>query len=239
MAHDSVKALTFDMYCTTHNTHSVKPTLKEKVDLPDQVLDDFLRTWRDMKIDFSRKLTLCDETTGEERENYVTWWTLMERAFDYAAEFYGVDISDTDREEVVNAYDHLEPYEPSWESFERMQEAGYDLYILSNGNYDMLRRLAENTGQMEHLDGLISGEDVRVFKPHPDIYLNALNHLDYDIDEIMMTASHAWDCSGGANVGMQTAFINRRGMPKETFTDPNPEFDIEVDSFEELADELC
>jgi len=31
----------------------------------------------------------------------------------------------------------------------------------------------------------------------------------------------------------------RRGMPKETFTDPNPEFDIEVESFEELADELC
>lgn len=234
-----IEALCFDMYCTTHNTHSVKDTLREKVDLPDKLLDQFMRTWRDSKIDFSRKVTLMDEDESEDRENYVTWWTLMERAFDYATEYYELDISEAEREEVIDAYNHLEPYEPSWESFERMQDAGYDLYILSNGNYDMLRRLAENTGQMEHLDGLISGEDVRVFKPHPAIYKNALNSLECDLDEIMMTASHAWDCAAGANVGMKTAFINRRHMPIEPLGLENTNFDLEVRSFEELADTLC
>lgn len=76
---DSVEALCFDMYCTTHDTHSVKRTLREIVDLPDEVLDEFLRRWRDAKIDFSRKITLLDESDRDRRERYTTWWTLMIR----------------------------------------------------------------------------------------------------------------------------------------------------------------
>jgi 2-haloacid dehalogenase len=87
--------------------------------------------WRETKIDPSRKIALMDETSGSEQENYVTWWELMTRALDYALEYYGIDLDEETREEVIDAYDHLDPYEPSWESFERLQEAGYELYILS------------------------------------------------------------------------------------------------------------
>ena len=87
--------------------------------------------WRETKIDPSRKIALMDETSGSKRENYVTWWELMTRALDYALEYYGIDLDEETREEVIDAYDHLDPYEPSWESFERLQEAGYELYILS------------------------------------------------------------------------------------------------------------
>lgn len=79
----------------------------------------------------------------------------------------------------------------------------------------MLERLAENTGQLDYLDGLISGEEVGTFKPHPAVYTNALNHVDCGMDDLLMVASHSWDVSGGANVGMRTAFVNRRHVPIE------------------------
>ena len=179
-----------------------------------------------------------DETSSSKRENYVTWWELMTRALNYALEYYGIDLDEETREEVIDAYDHLDPYEPSWESFERLQEAGYELYILSNGNYDMLDRLAGNTGQDEYLDGLISGEEARAFKPHPAIYETAIDTLDRDPEELLMVASHSWDTAGAANVGTHTAFVNRRHLPVEPLGVENTEFDLTVKSFEELADEL-
>ena len=233
-----IEALCFDMYCTTHDTHSVTRALREVTDRPDAVLDQASYLWRETKIDLSRKVALMDETEGSERANYVTWWELMTRALDYALEYYGIDLDAEAREDVIEAYDHLDPYEPSWDSFERLQEAGYDLYVLSNGNYDMLDRLASNTGQDEYLDGLISGEEVEVFKPHPAIYEHAMDRLDRDPEELLMVASHSWDTAGAANVGMQTAFVNRRHLPVEPLGVENTDFDLTVESFGELADEL-
>jgi hypothetical protein len=34
-----VEALCFDMYCTTHDTHSVTAALREATDRPDEVID--------------------------------------------------------------------------------------------------------------------------------------------------------------------------------------------------------
>ena len=233
-----VEALCFDMYCTTHDTHSVTAALREATDRPDEVIDEVFHLWRETKIDPSRKIALMDETSGSKRENYVTWWELMTRALDYALEYYGIDLDEETREEVIDAYDHLDPYEPSWESFERQQEAGYEPYILSNGNYDMLDRLAGNTGQDEYLDGLISGKEARAFKPHPAIYETAIDTLDRDPEELLMVASHSWDTAGAANVGIHTAFVNRRHLPVEPLGVENTAFDLTVESFEELADEL-
>ena len=233
-----VEALCFDMYCTTHDTHSVTAALREATDRPDEVIDEVFHLWRETKIDPSRKIALMDETSGSEWENYVTWWELMTRALDYALEYYGIDLDEETREEVIDAYDHLDPYEPSWESFERLQEAGYELYILSNGNYGMLDRLAGNTGQDEYLDGLISGKEARAFKPHPAIYETAIDTLDRDPEELLMVASHSWDTAGAANVGIHTAFVNRWHLPVEPLGVENTAFDLTVESFEELADEL-
>lgn len=59
------------------------------------------------------------------------------------------------------------------------------------------------------------------------------------MDDLLMVASHSWDVSGGANVGMRTAFINRRHVPIEPLGSEVTDFDMEVHSFEELADRLC
>jgi 2-haloacid dehalogenase len=102
----------------------------------------------------------------------------------------------------------------------------------------MLDRLASNTGQDEYLNGLISGEEARAFKPHPAIYETAIDSLDRDPEQLLMVASHSWDTAGAANVGMQSAFVNRRHLPVEPLGAENTDFDLEVESFKELADEL-
>ena len=53
-----------------------------------------------------------------------------------------------------------------------------------------------------------------------------------------MVASHSWDTAGAANVGIHTAFVNRRHLPVEPLSVENTAFDLTVESFAELADEL-
>ncbi|PSP40480.1 hypothetical protein BRC68_17645 [Halobacteriales archaeon QH_6_64_20] len=88
------------------------------------------------------------------------------------------------------------------------------------------------------MDGLISGKEARAFKPHPAIYETAIDTLDRDPEELLMVASHSWDTAGAANVGIHTAFVNRRHLPVEPLGVENTAFDLTVESFEELADEL-
>lgn len=71
-----VEALCFDMYCTTHDTHSVKAALRRATDRPEEVIDRVSHLWRETKIDLSRKIALMDETGDQKGKNYVTWWEL-------------------------------------------------------------------------------------------------------------------------------------------------------------------
>lgn len=53
------------------------------------------------------------------------------------------------------------------ESFERLRDAGYDLYVLSNGNYDILERLPAGFVRVE----MVVGVDDRLTAFLVDVYV--------------------------------------------------------------------
>ncbi|MFB6302908.1 MAG: haloacid dehalogenase type II [Haloferacaceae archaeon] len=223
------EALCFDVYGSTHDQYSepVIDALEEEAGTPTPIAEEMAEMWVQHQLRYSFEVTLMDE--------YDTWWNLTDAALDYVLDYYGVDATDETRATIMETYEHLEPYE-SWDPFDRLREAGYDLYILSDGNPEMLETLAANTGMDAYLDGIVSAHEVRAFKPAPEVYANMLNHVDREIDECRMVATHLFDAAGAANAGMKTAFVDRYNVPARRI---GFEPDLAVPTYERLADELA
>lgn len=223
------EVLCFDVYGSTHNQYSepVLDALAAETGVSIPVADDIAREWIQRELRYTFEVTLMDA--------YDTAWNLTEAALSYTLESYGLDADEETTAAIMAAYEHLEPFE-SWDPLDRLQAAGHDLYILSNGDPEMLETLATNTGMDEHLDGIVSAQEVRAYKPSPEVYTNIQSHVDREIEECRMVATHLFDLAGAANAGMQTAFVDRYDVPARRL-DFEP--DLTVPTYEQLADELA
>ena len=91
-------------------------------------------------------------------------------------------------------------------------------------------------------DALISCEMIGSYKTRPEAYRTAAKWLAIEPAEIMMVACHNFDLRGARACGYRSAFVRRpaewgpAGPPDPT---PDPDHDIVVDNFAELADKLA
>lgn len=221
------EALCFDVYGSTHNQHSTPvERIREVTGVPDPVAEHVSRRWAAEQLRYSFEVTMMGE--------YETWWTLAERALRHALAYHGLEVTSEELETILEAYQHLEPYE-AWAPFERLA-AEYDLYILSDGNPEMLETLASNTGFDDYLTGVVSAHGVRAYKPRPEVYEQLAAVVDGELSDCGMVATHQFDVAGATNAGMEGLFVNRFGEPTGRL---GFEPDLTVGSYAELADALC
>lgn len=221
------EALCFDVYGSTHDQHSSPVRrLVEVAGVAEPVARRVSRHWADQQLRYSYEVTMTDR--------YRTWWSLADAALEHALDYHGIALTEGERETVLAAYRHLEPYE-DWTPFERLGER-FALYVLSDGNPEMLETLAANTGFDEHLDGIVSAHAVRAYKPRAEVYTQMDEHVPGGVGDCSMVATHRFDVAGAMAVGMEGTFVNRFGEPTERL---GVEPDRTVGSYAELADELC
>jgi 2-haloacid dehalogenase len=210
-------ALCFDMYGTLCDTSSVTRRLGEVLDVSGVLTDAIDETWRRKQLQYSYQ--------AAQMNAYEPFWEVTAKALDYALAAYGLDPGDDARERIREAYDHLSPYPDAARTLERLGDAGYTVTVLSNGNPEMLGRLADNAGLTPHLDDVISADEVTTFKPDPAVYENAARRLGADIGACRLVSANAWDVAGAGNAGMGVAWVNRRRDPPETIG-PAPETEV-------------
>ena len=85
--------------------------------------------------------------------------------------------------------------------------------ILSNGSPDMLEPLVRHSGLA--LDAVLSVDEVRVFKPAPEVYELAVRRLGVAKERIGFVSSNGWDAAGAKSFGFQVFWLNRSGAPAE------------------------
>jgi 2-haloacid dehalogenase len=200
--------LCFDMYGTLCDTSSVRDRLGAELDVADRLVAAVDETWRRKQLQYSYQSAQMDE--------YELFWELTARALDYALTAYDLDPEPETRDRIRSAYDHLDPYPEAAATLDRLSDAGHDVVVLSNGNPEMLSRLASNAGLEAHLDRVVSADGVRTFKPDPAVYAHAAETLDRPIGECRLVSANAWDVAGAGNAGMATTWINRHRDPPET-----------------------
>jgi 2-haloacid dehalogenase len=71
------------------------------------------------------------------------------------------------------------------------------------------------SGLGDIFEGLLSTDQVKVFKPDPQAYAMGIKAFDLDREEILFVAHGGWDAAGAKIFGYPTYWVNRLNLPPE------------------------
>ena len=197
------KAVVFDAYGTLFDVHSAVGRHMAQVG-PDAAR--FSEIWRTKQLEYSWVLSLAGR--------YEPFWTLTERALDYAlARFPSIDRSL--RPQLLEAYRTLDAYPEVQATLRAVRARGLRTGILSNGDPGMLNAAVDSAGLAGDLDAVLSVDAARVFKTSPHTYALVLQAFSVNADEVVFVSSNRWDIAGAAAFGFTPVWVNRLGLPDE------------------------
>jgi len=212
-------AFVFDAYGTLFDVHAAIGRLRSAAG-PDA--DRFSEIWRTKQLEYAWTLTLAGR--------YVDFWTLTERALDYAfARFPSVDKAL--KPGLLEAYLALDAFPDARALLRVLKARGHATAILSNGTPKMVAAAAAAADVAGDLDAILSVDAVRVYKPRREVYALVTEHFKLAPGDVVFVSSNRWDIMGAAAFGFRTAWINRTRMPAEY----GPAPDVVLDSLEGLT----
>jgi len=138
-------------------------------------------------------------------------------------------------DEILAVYHELDVFGDVRDGIERLREGGYDCYVVSNGDPEMLASMVEHADIGDLIVDTISADEIRTFKPAAELYRHAAARTGTPIDEVVHVTAGWFDVMGARHAGMQGVRVDRKGLPWEPF-DGEPDYTVE--SFHELAEAL-
>lgn len=190
-------------------------------DLDDARAGDLVRMWQ-RHVDERQRDVLAG------RSPYTDGTAIDRNAAERVAAEAGVGDPDAVRALAACAQ-RLEPWPDSVSGLERIASR-LPVVGLSNASRPALTRINAHAGLRWHQ--VLSAEDVRGYKPHPDVYRLAVADAGLAPERLLMVAAHAWDLRGARAVGMRTAYVERPvGDPPR----PTDDFDLSAKGLDDLA----
>jgi 2-haloacid dehalogenase len=198
-----VSAFVFDAYGTLFDVHAAIGRHRDAAG-PDA--DRFSEIWRTKQLEYTWTLTLAG--------HYEDFWTLTERALDFAfARVPSVDRSL--RAKLLEAYLTLNTFPDARPALAALKAQGLRLAILSNGTPRMLDAAVQAAGLSDQFDSVLSIDSLRQYKPLPKVYSLATDAFGLKPADIAFVSSNRWDVMGAVSCGFQTYWVNRAGVPDE------------------------
>lgn len=209
-----VDTVTFDSFTTLVDVRSsTRRALERYLDDPEPVAS----LWRFRAVDYRMVATFVDD--------YATYYETTEQALRYALAANDVDLDEEAIEDVVSVFLDLDPFDDVRPAMAALSDAGYDLYVLSNGNPEVLEAMVEACDIDDLLVDTISADEILAYKPDARIYEHAAARTDTPIDRIAHVATPWYDVYGAMYAGMQAVWVNRTGAPWDEF-DGDPDLTV-------------
>ena len=198
-----IGACVFDAYGTLFDVAAAAARCRDA--LGDKA-DRLAAVWRTKQLEYTWLRSLMGE--------YVEFWKITGDGLDYAMAALGIKDNKL-RQRLMDIYMRLDAYPEVKNVLKRLKKAGIKTAVLSNGSPKMLAAAVRNAGIGKLLDGVISVDPIRIYKPHPRVYRLAVTGLRVRAGRICFMSSNAWDATGAANFGFRVVWVNRFGQPKE------------------------
>jgi 2-haloacid dehalogenase len=193
-----VRGLVFDAYGTLFDVHSIGIDCESLFPGKGAQLSHL---WRTTQLEYTWLRSLMGR--------YAEFESITRDALGIACRTLGLELLQSDAEKLMQGYRRLNPFPEVSNALAALRD--YKMAILSNGSPAMLNALIEHAGLSRTFHAVISVDEVKVFKPHPDVYRLAAGHLDLAIHEIGFVSSNFWDIAGATSFGFRTFWINRKG----------------------------
>ena len=118
-------------------------------------------------------------------------------------------IGDPEVATVLGAFRELDPHPDVEPALRLLHDAGVPAVTLTNGSDEVVSALLRRAGLDGYLTANLSVDAVRRWKPAPEPYRYAADHLGVDPSRLALIAAHGWDCAGAARAGLRTGWIPR------------------------------
>jgi 2-haloacid dehalogenase len=191
------EAFVFDAYGTLYDVYSVAARCESCFPGKGAQLSQL---WRAKQLEYTWQRSLM--------QRYVPFSTVTREALAYSCEVLKLELSVAQMEGLMGEYLSLSPYP---DVAAALQQLKTKKAILSNGSPDMLQPLVKNSGFA--FDAVLSVDELRIFKPAPQVYELAVTRLGVAKDRIGFVSSNCWDALGAKSFGFSVYWINRLQAP--------------------------
>jgi 2-haloacid dehalogenase len=193
----------FDAYGTLFDVHAAIARHRAAAG-PDA--DRFSEIWRLKQLEYAWTFTLAG--------HYTDFWMLTERALDYAFDRLP-SVSPALRGKLLDAYLTLDAFADARAALTELKARGLRIAILSNGTPHMLETAVQASGIAPLCDAVLSVDEVRMYKPRPEVYALVTRRFGVEPGEVVFVSSNRWDIMGAASFGFRAVWVNRAQMPPE------------------------
>jgi 2-haloacid dehalogenase len=197
------RAFVFDAYGTLFDVHAA---IARHRDAAGPEADRFSEIWRTKQLEYAWLLSAAG--------HYVDFWTLTERALDYA--FARVPAVDRAlRAALLEAYFKLDAFPDARAALTALKAKGMRTAILSNGNPRMLEGAVVAGGIGADLDAVLSVDAIRIYKPRREVYALVTEAFKLAPADVAFVSSNRWDVMGATAFGFRCVWVNRANAPEE------------------------
>ncbi|HEU5116267.1 MAG TPA: haloacid dehalogenase type II [Isosphaeraceae bacterium] len=221
-------ALAFDVYGTLLDLNALLKPVGAALGDPDQA-HAFLSAWRRTQIEYAIRRAAM--------RTYEDFPTCSRQALDFTNRSLRAGLSEQDQQKLLDAQNHLPAYPDAAGGLESLKSAGLHLLAFSNGPRKVLEPLLDQAGLLSRFDGLVSADEVKTFKPAPEVYEHLVQSAQRPKAEVWLISSNPWDVLGARFAGLRTAWVRR--SEDEVFDPWELEPELTVSSINELAPALC
>lgn len=195
-------ALVFDAYGTLFDVHAVVQRCESF--WPGQGVP-LSQLWRAKQLEWTWQRSLM--------RRYVPFLQLTRDALGYACEALALACDESQAAALMDEYRRLALYPDVPDALARLHAGGRGLAILTNGSPDMIVPLVAHHGMESLFDAVLSVDELKMYKPSPEVYRLAAKRLGVASNGIGFVSSNCWDALGAKAFGFNAWWINRTGAP--------------------------
>ncbi len=112
-------------------------------------------------------------------------------------------------EPALDGFKALDPAPDVAPALRRLADAAVPAATLSNGGVAATRALLDRAGLLPLVTRVMGVDEIRRYKPAPDIYAHAARTLGQPPASVALVAVHAWDVEGAKRAGLATGWCAR------------------------------
>ena len=192
----NIKAIIFDAYGTLFDVNSAAEKCKNKIG---EKWEPFANYWRTTQLEYTWLRSLMGR--------HQDFWKVTEQSLDKSMKIFQIDTSM--RDELLDLYKVLSTFPEVKETLKKLKEKNYKLAILSNGTPALLRKLVSSNNLESIFDDVLSIEEVKIYKPHPNVYNIPIKKYQIEKNQFAYLSSNTWDVSAAGNFGFNAVWVNR------------------------------
>lgn len=214
-------ALGFDVYGTLVDPLALAEPLRA---LAGEQAIQFASVWRTKQLEYSFRRGLM--------RRYADFDVCTRQALRYTQQTLCCELPESDQDRLLEAYLYLPMFPEVAASLATLKAQGLRLVVFSNGVEASIRALLTNAGVLPLLEDVVSVDDLRTFKPDPEVYAYLARRAGRVPNETWLVSSNAWDVIGAKAAGLRAVWVKRQS---DMVFDPwEVEPDIVVSSLDEL-----